>query len=169
MITAFLNVACSESEELKFKGIERSITLGLSRDQIEPELQIHVYEFLRQAEKRHINLKSHRFKIKFQKLPQGTAGKTYNNKPFLIDDIILIDPEQGKAFFENVVFHEMGHLYLGRGHDNTQYAHGTKSIMNGKAYIPNYMPQDTTINNIHREYYIDELFNSGTPEPDFLK
>ena len=51
---------------------------------------------------------------------------------------------------ESLVFHELGHSYLGRGHDDAILDNGYyKSIMN--TYVISYGPD-------MRDYYIDELF-----------
>ena len=69
---------------------------------------------------------------------------------------------------ENLFFHEIGHAYFGRGHIEETLNNGVvKSIM-CSVNCSNY---DTyTRATIHRRpYYIDELIDETTPEPDWGK
>jgi hypothetical protein len=75
---------------------------------------------------------------------------------------------------ENLLFHELGHCVLGRPHTDEQLPNGDpKSIMvagNVSLYAPCiYQIGDEPCNDntFKRAYYLDELFNSDTPVPDW--
>ena len=73
--------------------------------------------------------------------------------------------EQSTYQREALVFHELGHAVLNRGHKASTLSNGAKaSIMHEK---PQGLYEAATLN--RREYYIDELFNPDTPEPDWAK
>ena len=64
---------------------------------------------------------------------------------------------------EALVFHELGHCILDRPHINTRMKNGNyKSIMKASGE-----PVFAGFNLFKRDYYIDELFDSNTPEPDW--
>lgn len=68
---------------------------------------------------------------------------------------------------ECLIFHELGHGLLNRGHVNTMLENGDwKSIMSGGTKVDN-KTWNTNYRGIRREYYIDELFDESTPEPEF--
>lgn len=64
---------------------------------------------------------------------------------------------------EVVIFHELGHCYLNRNKHTTETMTGgfIKSIMHES--IVDTIWGDSTL--YRRAYYLDELFNSSTPEP----
>ena len=68
---------------------------------------------------------------------------------------------------EGLIFHELGHCELSRGHINDVLSNGEwKSRMRGYP-----LPEDRSAvinyNGIRRDYYVDELFDIGTPEPSW--
>ncbi len=70
---------------------------------------------------------------------------------------------------EEVVFHELGHGFLKRGHKNTVLENDEWASMmcgepqiNGRSWFLNF-------NGFRKEYYLDELFNSNTPIPEWSK
>ncbi len=64
---------------------------------------------------------------------------------------------------ETLIFHELGHCVLNRPHINNTLANGNyKSIMKASGE-----PIFAAFNTFKRDYYLDELFNPGTPAPDW--
>ena len=81
---------------------------------------------------------------------------------------------QNSRQLETLIFHEMGHCILGRGHDETKLPNGDpKSIMCSgdlSLYAPCAYPISDTCNQYYKRlYYLDELFNSSTAIPDWAK
>ena len=63
---------------------------------------------------------------------------------------------------EILVFHELGHALLGRGHRDDDLPNGLRaSIMNGGNIFGLY----SELRAEHRDYYVDELFDVNTPAP----
>lgn len=68
---------------------------------------------------------------------------------------------------ECLIFHELGHGLLNRGHINTILENGDwKSIMSGGTKVEN-KTWNINYRGVRRDYYIDELFDESTPEPEF--
>jgi hypothetical protein len=74
---------------------------------------------------------------------------------------------------EALLFHELGHCFLGRQHTNETLPNGDpKSIMT-PANISLYSPCDFSVGGedcnytFKRPYYLDELFDEGTPVPQW--
>lgn len=68
---------------------------------------------------------------------------------------------------EDLIFHELGHGLLGRGHLNTTLENGDwKSIMCGGDMI-NEREWNINYRGERRAYYLDELFEESTAAPDF--
>lgn len=134
----------------------------------------YLHRFENEAAKRNLNfdLQSNGLIIEFAKLKDNTAGLTHFENPIRIE----IDETYWKAISktagadlmkEDLIFHELGHGLLDRKHLNSTLENGDwKSIMcggtkvDGRAWNVNYK-------GMRREYYIDELFDESTPEPEF--
>lgn len=71
---------------------------------------------------------------------------------------------------ENLIFHELGHAFLGREHlDETLPNESPKSIMcasDGPNSCNNFNTYHD--NELFRSYYLDELFDRSTKDPDFI-
>ncbi|RMG20066.1 MAG: hypothetical protein D6730_20520 [Bacteroidetes bacterium] len=68
---------------------------------------------------------------------------------------------------EGLIFHELGHCELGRGHKNDTLPNGEwASRMRGDP-IPQGLSAVINYTGARRLYYIDELFDPGTPQPDW--
>lgn len=108
--------------------------------------------------------------VEFADLKDGVAGLCHYEKPIRIE----IDKTYWAAIEkfadadlmkEDLLFHEIGHGFLGRKHLNTLLENGDwKSIMcggdkvNGRSWNINY-------HGARRTYYVDELFNESTAAP----
>ena len=110
--------------------------------------------------------------IEFANLKDNTAGLTHYEKPIRIeidktywDDISK--SAGADAMKEELIFHELGHGLLNRGHLNSTLPNGDwKSIMCGGDKVNN-RSWNINYRGIRRKYYVDELFNEKTPLPDF--
>ena len=68
---------------------------------------------------------------------------------------------------ELLLFHELGHCILGRGHLNTSYANGEyKSLM--RAGDSNFGDKAIDFYGKKRKYYLDELFDETIVGPDWI-
>lgn len=89
---------------------------------------------------------------------------------------------RGRGCWENpqeleaLVFHELGHCVLGRGHLTDTLPNGDPKSMMINANLTVYAPcryvfgQAEDCNNVHkRDYYLDELFDPNTAVPDWAK
>lgn len=69
---------------------------------------------------------------------------------------------------ERLIFHELGHCELNRGHRNDTLPNGEwSSIMRGSP-LPENIPVYTNFTGTRRQYYIDELFDESTPQPAWV-
>ncbi len=109
--------------------------------------------------------------IRFADLDNNIAGLAYYKRnPILIE----IDREywasagktkNGHDIKENLIFHEMGHGFLQRMHDNTVLANGDwKTIMCGDK-LPNNRASNINYRGFRKEYYIEELFTRTNEIP----
>ena len=68
---------------------------------------------------------------------------------------------------EDLLFHELGHALLGRKHLNSTLENGDwKSIMCGGDKVNN-RSWNINYRGERRKYYLDELFDESTKQPDF--
>ena len=94
-----------------------------------------------------------------------------------IQKIVSFNPNLSCVFAdeqrEALVFHELGHCVLGRGHDDSTLPNGDhKSLMNQSdlavytscIYVIGNEPCDLRF---RRTYYLDELFDENAPVPDW--
>ncbi len=91
----------------------------------------------------------------------GQCSYNYRN-PHLITIDESFWNRSSDLFKEFIIFHELGHCYLGRGHLEDSFNNGIcKSLMrSGTGFCVDYYRRDT------RDYYINELF---FPEDEFLE
>lgn len=96
-----------------------------------------------------------------------------------VQKIISINPNTvcwtNDEELEALIFHELGHCFLGRQHLSDVLPNGDpKSIMtpnNNVLYPPcSYAVGNDPCNKLYkREYYVSELFDTSTPVPDWAK
>lgn len=65
---------------------------------------------------------------------------------------------------KELLFHEFGHAFLRRGHDNDNLPNGSKRSVMSEAIGSIFSQNETKL-----KYYIDELFDPSTPIPDWAK
>jgi len=123
----------------------------------------HIHEFFRIAKSKNLNIDSVGLKIFYKKF-SGTilANSTPDDKIIRIDTTTL----SWKLYREALIFHELGHVYLHRGHRDDFFVSGRpKSIMNS-IQLPIYTDSTSlSTNPDYRKYYINELFNENEPTP----
>lgn len=122
---------------------------------IDPELQQHVNAFVSEAQSRGIYIDTYSLKVVIKSIEGRTSGRC-----FYETNTIWIDTAKTKNI-EALVFHELGHMYLHRDHDNKMYGMYCKSIMSDQSDPVYDKPYK-------REYYIKELFNETEPEPFWI-
>ena len=130
---------------------------------IDPVFEGFVERFIEEGEKRgfSVDLASHNITIHFTNIDQEQSPNvvgmcSYNS---LNQNDITIDynfwQQAGDLQKEFILFHELGHCYLKRGHQSDAFQNGIcVSIMRGAD--PGCSDAYTAAN---RDYYIDELFS----------
>lgn len=124
------------------------------------QLRPYVDSFMREARMRGININAHDLKIMFGHRKGETQGSTYTGI-----NLIIIDKNSvaWKNIPEQLVYHELGHLYLHRDHDNAKIGFYPKSIMSADG-SPVYETDEFAY---MRDYYVNELFNPNEARPDW--
>ncbi len=162
------------------------LLLGCSKEpDFEPEynvpdnIQPIVSRFLQEAAQRGFSYEISNLIVRYDaELPAPFCGQCNSSdlNP-RIQKIISINQNLQCWFsaeeFEALIFHELGHCFLGRLHDNSLLPNGDpKSLMmesNFSVYSPCIYPiGDEPCNFLFkRPYYLDELFDQGTPVPEW--
>jgi len=147
---------------------------------IPAEFQPYVDSFVAAASERGHNMVVNNLVITYDSSISNVYC-AYSNVTSSRDDvqkIIYINPYihcwQNSTQLETLIFHEMGHCILGRDHDTTRMPKGDpKSIMypdDISLYTPCVYQIGDSCNKLYRrDYYLDELFDSNTPVPDWAK
>ena len=143
------------------------------------EYQPFVDAFIREASDRGNSIVINNLIINFNGNIEAPhcAGCNSASKEKNVQKIISINPNL-KCWFtdeehEALIFHELGHCILGRIHDNGLLPNGDlKSLMNEtdlSVYSSCIYPIDNgpCDDSFKRPYYLDELFEEGTPVPDW--
>ena len=144
---------------------------------VDPALEPYLNLFLKEGEKRGKTIDIKRdggIILEFANLTPPTIGLCYRTLPVRvqIDRTYWKDTESSankENLREDVVFHELGHGFLGRGHRNDSLPNNEWTSMmcgepevNGRNWAVNF-------HGYRKNYYLDELFNMGTPVPDWSK
>lgn len=126
---------------------------------IDPKIRPYVIDFVKEAQRRGIAVDTSVLKINFvSELSEGAQGRTFHNS----NSIAIVESSYGwNTSPTTLIFHELGHLYLNREHDNTVEYDQVKSIMSGE-FDPDFDHPETAFK---RQYYVDELFNPSTAMP----
>lgn len=127
---------------------------------IEHELRPYVDTFVLEAQKRGIAVDISRLKLHFGDLKGEAQGRCNHNTHQVIIDSVVWRTVEGP---EELIFHELGHLYLHREHEEAKIGRYYKSIMAGVG-DGNYERKGRVY---QRQYYIDELFNPDTERPEW--
>ena len=135
------------------------------------EFQPYVDKFKTDAKKYGYNFDDKGLIVRFADLDNNIAGLAYYKRnPILIE----IDREYWASasntknahdIKENLLFHELGHGFLQRMHDNTVLANGDwKTIMCGDK-LPNDRASNINYRGFRKAYYIEELFTRTNDTP----
>lgn len=117
---------------------------------IPPDVKPYVDDFFKIAHSKGLNINPVHLKVNLINNEGFVAGQAnLSNETITIN----IKSTSWKINPESVIFHELGHLYLHRGHDDSEINGYQKSIMN--TYSVMYW-------NSVRQYYVDELFDPNT-------
>jgi len=154
------------------------ITFSSCKDRDEYRIDSEFTEYLQRFETeaskrgRTFDVQTEGLIIEFAELDDNKAGLTHYEDPIRveIDQTYWnnISKTAGADLMkENLIFHELGHGLLGRGHLNSTLENGDwKSIMCGGEMV-NEREWNINYRGVRRNYYIDELFNESTSFPDF--
>jgi hypothetical protein len=149
--------------------------------QIDADFLVYVKSFVEEAKKRGIVIKEENLIIKFGNTPDDICGQCKNpqnggQRIITISQDADCWTQMPKENQEALVFHELGHCFLGRQHRDDLLPNGDPaSIMNSQnngPYEPCLYPigNDPNCNKTsRRSYYIDELFNPQIPVPAWAK
>lgn len=123
---------------------------------IDPELRPYFKSFMVEAAERGYQLDTTILKLNFGDLGPDVQGRT-----FIATHQIIINKESigWRKCPEGLVFHELGHLYLGREHREGIINRKQISIMAAVDGDPTFSGEKS----YRRKYYVDELFNPTTP------
>lgn len=141
---------------------------------VDPEFEVYLqrFEMLAAQKGRKLDHNREGLIIEFADLEDGKAGLAHYENPVRIEIDRNYWERIGNSagadlMKENLIFHELGHGLLRRGHINSTLKNGDwKSIMCGGEKVGD-RPWNINYRGIRRSYYIDELFNESTPAPVF--
>jgi len=141
---------------------------------VDSAFSTYLYTFQSEAAKRGqvFNFQQEGLIMEFADLTDNKAGLCHYEKPIRIEiDRTYwndISKYAGAEYMkEDVIFHELGHGFLGREHLNDVLENGDwKSMMCGGQKVNN-RAWNINYRGIRRAYYLDELFNQNTPSPVF--
>lgn len=148
---------------------------------VPPAFQKHIDAFEREAVSRGHSFTIDNLIIQYDdKLDDPFCGKCNSNSLDAdVQKIISINPGaqcwNNDLELETLIFHELGHCFLGRNHLNERLPNGDpKSIMienNISLYSPCIYPigGQPCNNSFKRTYYLDELFDESTAVPEWGK
>lgn len=168
-LAVLLVAGCSEPRE--FKPVYNVL----------PEFEPVVETFVREAEKRGLSYSITNLIIRYDESIELPICGQCNavDKGNAVQKIISINPSlvcwTNNYEREALLFHELGHCFLGRQHANERLPNGdAKSLMipdDNSLYSPcTYDLGNTSCDKVFkREYYLSELFDVTTPTPDWGK
>ncbi len=148
---------------------------------VPPEFQGIIETFIKEAAKRGHTIVINNLIVKYDStLSIPFCGEANTSSPDNnIQKVITLNPQlhcwNNDLELETLIFHELGHCTLGRSHTSELLPNGDpKSIMipdNISLYSPCvYAINDSCIDvSFKRTYYIDELFDTKTPIPEWAK
>ncbi len=150
--------------------------------EVPAQLDSYVASFIAEASARGFDYKIDNLIIRYDATLSGPVCGQCNEvtKKNNVQKIITINAKltcwTNDQELEALLFHELGHCFLGRTHLTDLLPNGDpKSIMypdNNSLYPPCVYAVDNTSScnkTFKRQYYLDELFNEITPAPDWAK
>lgn len=151
-LLAFLLFSCQKED------IVEETTPIIDSD-IPQELIPHFTSFQRAAEERglRVNYDTANITAEMQVINQGSVAGTCTTNGHTLRHIVIDQRFWNKASHltrEMVVFHELGHCILGRGHEEGTFSNGIcQSIMRSGVGTCR-----DAYNSTNRDYFLDELF-----------
>jgi hypothetical protein len=145
------------------------------------EFQTIVETFIEEAALRGFNYQITNLIIRYDDDPESNYCGLCNSSSIdqNIQKIILINSSKcwlNDAQKEALIFHELGHCFLGRLHDTTLLPNDDPKSMMAEGNIRIYSPCIYAIGGTNdcnftfkRTYYLDELFNENAPTPDWAQ
>lgn len=141
---------------------------------VDNTLQSYLNSFISDAKShgQSIDVENDGLILKFGKLDDNVAGITYYTNPIrIIIDSAYWNDVKTYDNYENlrkdVVYHEFGHGLLKRDHLNTYLDNSEwKSIMCGGTEVDD-RSWNINFRSIREDYYLDELFDTSTSQPDW--
>ena len=151
------------------------LTLGLfscNKEKIDTPLQIYVDNFFIEAEKRGIQLSRKKLEVVFNDdlSSCGIGYSDFNEKGKRRVEINMNSfcwQEKSTIQKELLMFHELGHAILERGHDNRKLPNGMFASIMTEGDIQHGLYTEYSLE--LRDYYLNELFNSDEPIPEWAK
>lgn len=148
IFTAFTLISCDLYYELKHSFIH-------------PDIKPYVESFKHEAEIRGVPVDMEGLVVDFGDL-DGEAGTSYLGRRK-----VIIDKDKFESYnAEELVFHELAHVLLGKEHDNRRMG---KNSMHVRSLMHKSESAAFAWDGLsyRREYYINQLFNPNTPEPEW--
>jgi len=138
---------------------------------VKPEFQPYLDAYIVEANKRGVETKFEEtgLSIDFTEKQSGILSGVC----FIGQHKIEIDRSDWNTLSDNekegLIFHELGHCHLDRGHTNVLLPNGEwKSRMRGDPFEDEMMSTNVNYSGRRRDYYIEELFNENIPSPDWV-
>jgi hypothetical protein len=128
---------------------------------IDPKLKPYLNSFLEEAQSRGFNIDASKLTLRFGTYPGADAAANMRTYEILVDSNSY-DWKSG-ILREQLLYHEFGHLFLKRKHDDSRIGRYPKSIM--AAEDDPYYECRSCRN--RRTYYINELFNPNEKRPEW--
>ncbi|MDH3649349.1 MAG: hypothetical protein OEQ53_06675 [Saprospiraceae bacterium] len=157
LLTLLLCVACTKEETVTKFDVN-----------IPPAVQPYIDLFLSEAAARDraIDLSDFGLDITFQQDLEGDLAAYCSQGEIVISQQSWDARSDNKR--EAMIFHELGHCILHREHLNAFLPNDEWfSIMRGDP-LPAGRTSSINYSGVRRQYYIDELFNTRTPEPSWV-
>ncbi|MEM1123336.1 MAG: hypothetical protein AAGJ18_23045, partial [Bacteroidota bacterium] len=141
---------------------------------IDPELKDYVDRFFAEAKLRDAEVSNNNLEVVFEDLSnEGLCGRGF----FSFGQKNIRRVEISKDLFcwdirtdfgrEGLVFHELGHAVLKEIHRNRRLANGLPANMMCGGDVCDVFDYYDHFTLGKRAYYLDELFNAATPDPDW--
>ncbi len=137
---------------------------------IDATFQKYVDTFLAEGKKRNIELNLSDEGITVQFGNTDLNGKTYGGITFQATHTININKtywdNSSELYRETLMLHELGHLLLKRIHKSTVLGNNEAQSLMASSDDSNFKSQ-AIYQGFRKKYYLDELFNSSTPAPEW--
>lgn len=134
---------------------------------VEPEFEAYINEFEENAASHGYTLDIEELGLimQFGDLAEEQSGLCHYEDPIRIEIDKTTWNRSSYSNKKQIIFHQMGHGFLNRDHDNTKLQNGEwKSIMRGNP-LPEWSSPVVNFSGLREAYYIDELFDSESLAP----